>query len=137
MSELQLEKKVYFSKSITKEQSKDTGLALALIFLLIGYFTGNTLFFKLAIPVILIVMITPRWFYPLAILWFAFSAVLGTIMSQIILTLVYFIIVFPIAMIRKMAKKDNLKLNQFRKGKESVMVIRDHVFNRSDIEKPY
>lgn len=129
--------KNYFPKEIAPEQSKDTGLALILILLLIGYFTGNVLFYKLAIPVLLIVMIVPSWFYPLAILWFGFSTLLGTIMSQIILSLVYILIVMPVALVRRMAGIDTLKLKQFRKSNATVMQVRNHIYKRSDIEKPY
>lgn len=129
--------KNYFPKEITPEQSKDTGLALILILLLIGYFTGNVLFYKLAIPVLLIVMIVPSWFYPLAILWFGFSTLLGTIMSQIILSMVYILIVMPVALVRRMAGIDTLKLKQFRKSNATVMQVRNHIYKRSDIEKPY
>jgi len=86
MSELKGMKKIFFSTSITRDQSKDTGLAMMLILLLIGIFSGNVLFYKLAIPVLLVVMITPGWFYPIAILWFGFSHLLGAFMSQIILS---------------------------------------------------
>lgn len=132
-----MEKKVHFSANITKAQSKDTGLAMILILLLLSYFTLNPLFYILAIPVLLLVMIVPTWFYPLAIVWFGISSLLGTIMSTIILTVVYFVIVVPIAVIRKMAGIDTLKLRQFKKGTETVMLIRNHIYTKADIEKPY
>lgn len=137
MSELKGEKKIFFSTSITREQSKDTGLALMLILLLIGIFSGNILFYKLVIPVLLIVMIFPGWFYPLAILWFGFSHLLGTFMSQVILSLVYFIVVLPVALFRRMSGIDTLRLKQFKKGSGTAMHIRNHLFTHSDIEKPY
>lgn len=132
-----MEKKVHFSANITKAQSKDTGLAMILILLLLSYFTSNPLFYLLAIPVLLLVMIVPTWFYPLAIIWFGISSLLGTIMSTIILTVVYFVIVVPIAVIRKMAGIDTLKLRQFKKGTGTVMLIRKHIYTKADIEKPY
>lgn len=137
MSELKTEKKIHFSKAITREQSKDTGLALMLILLLVGYFTGNALFYKLSIPVLLIVMITPGWFYPIAILWFGLSSLIGTFMSQVLLTIIYYILVVPIATIRNLMGIDSLKIRQFHKGTNTVMQIRNHVYNSSDIEKPY
>lgn len=137
MSELKGKKKIFFSTSITRDQSKDTGLAMMLILLLIGIFSGNVLFYKLAIPVLLVVMITPGWFYPIAILWFGFSHLLGAFMSQIILSLVYFIVVLPVALIRRFSGFDTLRLKHFKKGSGTVMHIRNHLFTSSDIEKPY
>jgi len=137
MSEITEKKKVFFSKSITREQSKDTGLAMMLILLLVGLFSGNILFYKLVIPVLLVVMIVPGWFYPLAILWFGFSHLLGSFMSQVILSVIFFIIVMPVALFRKLIGVDTLRLKQFKKGSGTVMHIRNHVFVPSDIEKPY
>lgn len=137
MSELKTEKKLFFTTSITREQSKDTGLAMILILLLAGMISGNILYYKLAIPVLLAVMIAPGWFYPLAVLWFGFSHLLGTFMSQVILSLVYFIVVLPIALIRKIAGIDTLRLRRFKKGTSTVMHIRNHIFLPSDIEKPF
>jgi len=33
--------------------------------------------------------------------------------------------------------KDSLRLRAFRAGNESVMVVRNHTFTASDLEKPY
>jgi hypothetical protein len=137
MSETESEWRKLITKSLSKEQCKDTGLAMILILLLLGYFTGNVLFYKLSVPVLILIMVTPGSFYPLAVLWFSLSTVLGTIMSKVILTLVYFLIVVPIATIRRLAGIDSLKLNQFKKGTESVMVVRNHIYTSDDIEKPY
>ncbi|KAF0195975.1 MAG: hypothetical protein FD166_2702 [Bacteroidetes bacterium] len=137
MSELKAEKKIIFSTSISREQSKDTGLAMILILLLAGFFSGNPVLYKLAIPVVLVVMIAPGWFYPIAVLWFGLSHLIGTLMSQVLLALVYFIVVLPVAMFRKMAGIDSLRLRQFRKGTSTVMHIRNHLFRPEDIEKPY
>lgn len=137
MSEIQQTKEKIWVSTVTNEQSKDTGLALLLIFLLLGYFTGITTYYKIGIVVLFLVMIYPGLFYPFAKVWFSFSNLLGSIMSKIVLTITYFLIVMPIAMIRKLAKIDNLKLNQFHRGTESVMIKREHVYNKSDIENPY
>ncbi|HLN52841.1 MAG TPA: SxtJ family membrane protein [Lentimicrobium sp.] len=137
MSQLSSESEGFFKEAISREQCKDTGLALILILSIIGYFTGNILFFKISIPVLVVTMTIPQWFHPLAVVWFAFSKLLGSIMSKIILTMVFYLIVVPVAFIRKLLKVDNLKLTQFHKSTESVMIERNHVYDRSDIENPY
>lgn len=127
----------FLAKPINREQSKDTGLAMILILVFVGYLTGNPIFYKITLPVVLLVMILPGWFYPLAVLWFGLSHLLGSIMSYLLLTLIYFFIVSPIAMIRKIVKVDSLKLKQFKKDSKTVMNIRNHIFVPSDLEKPY
>lgn len=137
MPETEGKKVRLLNTSLNKEQCKDTGLAMILILLLLGYFTGSIIYYKLSIPVLILLMITPGAFYPLAVIWFSISAIMGTIMSKIILTVVFFLIVFPIAAIRRLAGIDSLKLKQFKKGTESVMIVRNHIYTMNDIEKPY
>lgn len=64
------DKKKIIATNITEQQKKDTGLALTLVFLIIGFVTKDVLFFKLTIPIILITMLIPALLHPAAILWF-------------------------------------------------------------------
>ena len=124
-------------KEISKDQTKDSGLALILILLLIGFFTKNEVFYKITIPILLLNMIAPKVFYPFAIVWLGFSHFMGTIMSKFILTLLYIILVVPIGMLRKLFGKDTLQLKKFKQGRESVLMDRNHLFGSADIDKPY
>ena len=56
-----------FPTAISKEQAKDTGMAMTLILLLTGLISGNVLFYKLAIPVLVLDMIAPMVFCPVAV----------------------------------------------------------------------
>jgi polyferredoxin len=127
----------FFPKTISKKQASDTGMAFVLIFLLIGLFSQNNIFFKIAIPVLIIDMIFPMFFYYFAFIWLGFSHLLGTVVSKIILTIVFTIMVIPIGVFRRLIGKDSLQLTKFKKGNESVMEIRNKLFTLKDIEKPY
>ncbi len=127
----------FFSTSITKDQAKDSGMAIMLILMLIGFFTENDLFYKIAIPVLLMNMIYPMFYYPFAIFWFGFANMLGTIVSKILLSVVFFIIVLPIALLRRLLGKDSLLLKKFKKSNESVMKTRNQTFVAADLEKPF
>jgi ABC-type nitrate/sulfonate/bicarbonate transport system permease component len=127
----------YFPRTISKKQATDSGMAAVLILLLIGLFTTNDLYYKIAIPVLVIAMTFPMAFYPFAILWFGCSQLLGTIMSKLILTIVYIFMVIPVGMIRRLMGKDTLQLSEFKKSKSSVMHTREYNFTSKDIENPY
>lgn len=126
-----------FSKSISKDQSKDTGMVLTLVILLIGYFTGVNTYYLLSIILLAITVIVPVLLKPIAFLWLGFSKILGNITSKIILTIIFFLVVFPIGMIRKMMGKDSLQLKKFKKNVSSGFRERNHTFEPVDIEKPY
>lgn len=127
----------FFTTSITKDQAKDSGMAIVLILLLIGFFAKDDLFYKLAIPVLLMNMIFPIFYYPFAIFWFGLSNLLGTIVSKILLSLVFFIIVLPVALLRQLLGKDSLLLKKFKKSSKSVMKIRNQTYVAADLEKPF
>lgn len=127
----------YFPKTISKKQASDTGMAIVLVLLLVGFFSHNITYFKIAIPVLVINMVFPMVYYPFAIIWLGFSHLLGTVMSKIILTIIYFAMVVPVGMFRRLLGKDPLQLSGFKKSNSSVMKTRNHSFSSKDIEKPY
>lgn len=127
----------YFPGTISKKQASDTGMAIVLILLLVGLFSQNTLYYKIAIPVLVINMIFPMIYYSFAIIWLGLSHLLGTIMSKIILTIIYIVLVVPVGIFRRLLGKDSLQLSEFKKGSNSVMKVRNYNFSPEDIEKPF
>lgn len=127
----------FFPKTISKKQASDSGMAILLILMLIGLFTGNDLYYKISIPVLVMNMVYPMFFYFFAILWLGFSQILGTFMSKIILSIVFFVILLPVGLFRRIIGKDSLKLKQFKKGKDGVMLKRNHRFTSNDIVNPF
>ena len=127
----------YFTRIISKKQASDTGMAVVLILLLFGLFTNNNIYLKIAIPVLIINMTYPMFYYLVAILWLSFSELLGTFVSKIILTIVYFVLIVPVGIFRRLLGKDSLLLNEFKKGNDSVMKIRNYSYLSKDIENPY
>ncbi|MEE9430625.1 MAG: SxtJ family membrane protein [Melioribacteraceae bacterium] len=127
----------YFVTKISKKQAVDTGLAMMLISFIVAYFTGKTFYLNLMLPVLLIIMIYPKMLYPFAVVWLSLSKILGTFISKIILTFVFFIMVVPMGLFRKILGKDSLQLKDFKKDKTSVFKTRNYNFSSEDLEKPF
>ncbi len=126
-----------FKVEINHEKAKDTGLAIVLILLLLELFLGSDIYFKIAIVVLVIDMTVPQLFIPFAYIWFGFAQILGTFVSKILLFVVFFVMVLPIALLRRMLGKDSLRLKNWNTNDNTVFNTRDHLFSASDIEKPY
>ena len=124
-------------KKITKDQSRDTGMAVVLLFLLIFASKKKEGYLLAAIILQVVNMAAPQVFKPVAVVWLGFSELLGAVMSRILLSIVFFAVVTPIAVFRKLVGKDSLKLRAFKAGKDSVMVERNHTFIGRDLERPY
>ncbi len=127
----------YRLNNISEKQAKDTGMAMVLICLLLGSYFDNRLYFTIAIPVLLINMTVPKIFKPAAVVWFGFSHILGSVVSRILLSIVYYAVVTPTGLIRKMLGHDPLLLKKWKKNDSTVFISRDHKFQPEDIVKPY
>jgi len=123
-------------KNISSRQALDAGLALVLIFLLLSLFI-DPFYDKCAILVLLICMIYPDAFKPFAYIWFKLSTILGYVASKILLSLVFFVIVLPIALIRRACGYDSMRIKAWQSNDQSVFVIRNHLFTSEDIKSPY
>lgn len=126
-----------FPKSISKKEASDTGMAMTLICLLLGYFTKNVLYYKVAIPVLVMTMAFPMFYYPFAMIWLGLTNLLGIVVSRILLSVVYVLFLLPVGVIRRAMGKDSLNLTGFKKGNSSVMITRDIEFKADDIKNPF
>ncbi|MBP6024299.1 SxtJ family membrane protein [Ferruginibacter sp.] len=130
-------KEKVFPKSISKKEASDTGMAMTLICLLLGYFTQNVIYYKIAIPVLVINMAFPMFYYPFAIVWLGLTNLLGMVISKVLLSVVYILFLMPMGLIRRAMGKDSLNLTGFKKSKDSVMITRDIEFTANDIKNPF
>ncbi len=126
-----------FPTSISKKEATDTGMAMALICLLLGHFTKHNFYYMLAIPVLVIDMTFPMFYYPFAVVWLGLTNLLGSVISRVLISIVYVLVLLPMGVIRRMAGKDSLNLNGFKKGNQSVMVTRNYEFTAKDITNPF
>lgn len=130
-------KPVAWLLSSTKDQAKDTGMAMVLICLILGYWGKFPKFLPVSLALLLITMVWANAFRPLATLWFGLSHILGNIVSRVILTVLFFLLVTPIGLIRRLMGADALKLKQWKQGDDSVFIVRQGVIQGKDLENPY
>ena len=121
----------------TVDQAKDTGMALVLIFLIAATARRRFGYVGIAIVLHVINMTAPKVFRWAAVVWLGLSHLLGAVMSKLLMVLVFFVVVTPIAIWRRLSGADALQLKAFKAGRQSVMETRDHTFTGKDIEQPY
>jgi saxitoxin biosynthesis operon SxtJ-like protein len=129
--------KGFIQKNITKEQSKDTGMALVLILLLATLASKKNMYVYWAVAVHVVNMIAPQVYRPAAVVWFTFAHVMGMVVSKVMLSIIFFGFVTPVGIVRKILGKDSMQLRSFRGSSKSVLIERNHTFTGSDIEQPY
>ena len=105
---------------IESSSNKSFGLLFSVIFLIIAIYplinkgTINYLFIFIAVIIFLISILLPSILTIPNKLWFKFSLILGLLISQIILTLIYLVIVTPTGFFVRLTGKDilNKKINK-------------------------
>jgi hypothetical protein len=123
--------------TITRDHSRDTGMAMVLLLLLALLKWGRSELLIAAFIVHVVNMIAPQVFRRVAIVWFGLAHLLGAVASRVLMFVVFALVVTPIGLVRRALGKDSLRLRAFRTGDESVMVVRNHRFTAGDLEKPY
>ncbi len=93
-----------------------------------GFFYAALLFLFL----VLFVKKAATW---LAWGWLQFSHLIGTVNTKIILTLIFFLILTPIAFLYRLFYGDSLKIKH--KTNDSNWHHRDHTYNKSDLDKAW
>ena len=127
----------FFKRTITRDQSRDTGMAMVLLLLILFVVRKREAFLIGAMVLHVLNMILPQIYRPIAVVWLGLSDLFGNVVSKILLSIVFFGIVTPIATVRRLLGKDSLKLRAFKAGQDSVMVERNHRFIGADLERPY
>lgn len=121
---------------ITKLQERDVCLALTFLFLVLWYFFNTPILVYLAMAILLLGMVWPTVMRPFAVVWFGAAHRIGKLMSIILLTFVWFILVLPVGTARRVMGKDAMHLKWWRKGM-SALVVREHIYGKQDLINPY
>jgi len=127
----------FLVRKITKDQSRDTGMAMVLLLLIVCVVRKQEgwLFGAMALQVLN--MIAPQVYRLCAVIWLGLSDLLGAVIPKILLGIVFFAVVTPIGLLRRLLGKDSLKLRAFKASDGSVMLERKHTFVGQDLERPY
>lgn len=127
----------FFGRKITRDQSRDTGMAMVLLLLIVAASRKREVYLFVAMALQILDMTVPQIYKPLAVLWLGLSDLVGSVVSRVLLSLVFFLVVTPIGVFRRLIGRDSLRLRAFKASKKSVLLERNHTFVGQDLETPY
>lgn len=122
---------------MSRRQNTETGAVLSLALLIVGSTAGNPLWSKLAVPALLLAVLAPVVYSPLAWLWFGFGRWAERFFSTVVLGVVFYLVVTPVACLRRGLGDDTLRLRSFKKERGSVFAVQDKTYRAKDLEKQY
>lgn len=123
--------------AMTPKQCNDAGLALVFILLLVALLGRQGWALPAAVACTLLVMTFPAAFRPFAVLWFGLSHAMGAVVSKLLLAVVFFAVVTPVALLRRVLGKDPMRLRLWKAGQDSVFTIRNVTVQAADLERPF
>jgi len=118
---------------VTKRQCLEFGLLVVLATIYAGLHFKERYFFVAAFIATLLIILWPFVFYPFAVVWFAIIRGVSFISSWLIMLILFFVVVTPVGLFRRMTGRDTLQLKQFKKGRQSVMADINLTYTKTDL----
>lgn len=114
-----------------------SGLALLLLCLIWFTIARNDKILYLLFGLVIMLMVWPAPFRYFAIFWFALGDALGFVVSKLLLSLIYLILVVPVGLLVRNRIRKNMQLSAFKRDMTSAFKNREHTFTAIDFEKPF
>ena len=117
--------------------NKSFGIVFSIFFALIAVYVFykfeniSILLIFLSILFLVLGLIKSILLTPLNILWFKFGIFLSKLISPIIMALIFFVVVTPLALLAKIVKKDFLELDKKKNKKKLSYWIEKEKYNNS------
>jgi hypothetical protein len=117
-----------------RNKAYESVLALMLGVLLLARF-HHSMWLTVGLVLTLATLLSPWLARMVAWGWTSLAKVLGMIVSRVLLSVVFFVLVTPVALFRQMTGRDTLQLKPPTTG--TAFTIRGHRFTPKDLEKPW
>ena len=125
-----------FSKSLTEKEKRSAQVAILTGFILIAFFT-KAWWLVAGCGFIGIVFLFSESLSNLILKgWFFLAFLLGWVNSRILLSLVFFLVLLPLALLSRVKRSDPLHL-KWKSELETLFKTRNHTFTKSDFEKQW
>jgi len=98
--------------------NRSFGIVFFVVFILIGFYPllkdGNLNIISILIGIIFLILgiLNSKFLTPLNKIWFKFGILLGQIISPIVMCIIFFLVITPIAFIMRVLGKDVLELKK-------------------------
>ncbi|OGW40700.1 MAG: hypothetical protein A2Y97_07585 [Nitrospirae bacterium RBG_13_39_12] len=122
------------SRDNSNPKALETISILALACVALGLLFEMKVFFYVALVLLFIGIFVKKLSLIIAKGWLKFAHVLGTINSKIILTLIFFLFLTPIAVLYRIVKGDFMRLRKSSVYSKSYWIEKNHKYVSKDLE---
>ena len=127
---------IHFFNRMKREKHLETILSIILGLAVIYWGTKNRYLLPAIVIIAAIGLFSSYLTEKIHWLWTKLSHVMGMVMSKILLSVIFFVFLFPIAVLSRLfSKKDSMQLK--KASCPSYYVARDHGYTAEDLENPW
>jgi len=116
-------------------RSKETILVITVGLLVLHLVFSARIFLTLSLIVGLTGILSTLLSEKIDFLWNKLSHLLGTVSNGVLLTLVFFLVLTPVGLVRRLFKKNGM--TRAARDQRSNFTDRDHTFTKQDLEKTW
>ncbi len=110
-------------------------LAITTGLLALGLIFKIKILFTIAVLTGISGLMIPPLAKAIAYVWIKFAELLGYLNSRILLSIIFYLFLFPIALVSRLFNKDSLQLSPKKSG--SYFTERNHEYSADDFEHPW
>ena len=122
---------------VSKRQNIDFGVVVALVLLVVGIWRDVPVLYRICVIALLATALIPAIYTPFTWLWFKLARVAEAVFSKILLSVVFFLLVTPVGLLRKWFANDNMQLKGFGKGNKSAFTKKEHTYDKASLENQF
>ncbi len=120
---------------LNREKQLETMLTIAVGFFLVAWTTKNKFVFLFALLMGLVGMFSKTLTNYISHGWMKVGEAMGAVSSRIILSTIYFLFLFPIALLYRIGRKDTLQLKKTESA--SYFIARNLRYEAKDLKNPW
>lgn len=124
-------------QSATKRNNFEILVALAIISIVLVFVQRDWRYGTLAVLSILLGLFSPNKIEPLTRLWLTLGHILGMVNSRILLTFIFFFMVTPLALIRRLVTRNSMTDWKYNQTNNSMFIDKMKNYNREDFDKAF
>jgi hypothetical protein len=117
-----------------KEKHIDTALVFSVLGTILFLIYGNNYFLAASLGFGCIGLFIPRLSRVIHRCWMFIGEKIGYVMNRVILSIVFFIFLLPVALLSKLFRKSSFTK---KPNAQSHFVVRNHTYSAADLEDPW
>lgn len=117
------------------QQDRTSQLVIVTGFMALSYLFSIPFLGQMALGLGFIFLISDYLSKGILWLWWKLAHILGWINTRILLSIVFYVILLPMALLSRIFTRDPLKIKW--KKHDSTFIVRDHLYIPADLENPW